>query len=173
MHGLRLCSERQQPPPKILVDLIEDELPVSGAPRARVKDPNLIPEVAHYLVRNPKESVRKIAAALGRHSQKDTINRLFKEPAFWKECALQSARYDHERAHTIFQSYVERFGQTFEYGTDASNCAALSSLVPYMLDAMAGSKPPLTTETVRKIAASQSDIRSEAALRLRLAPVAQ
>jgi hypothetical protein len=171
MHGLRLCSERQQPPPKILIDCLEGGLSVSAAPRARAKDPNLIPEVAHHLVRNPGASVREIAAALGRDSQKDTIHRLLsKDSAFWKECALQSALYDDERAQTILQRYVKLFGQTFEYGTDESGNAALSSLVPYMLDAIEGREPPLTTETVRKIAASQSDIRSEAALKSRLAP---
>jgi hypothetical protein len=166
--ALRLCVERQEPPPAILAHHIDGELGASLVPRARAKDKSLITEVAHYLVRHPRESHRKIAAALGRQRNKSTIHRLFDRSEFWAECAEESARFDDERAHQVLAKYTARFGQTFEYATPETNFAALSCLVPFMIDALEDTAPPLTDETVRAIAAKQSEIRSEAELRRRL-----
>jgi hypothetical protein len=172
MYALRECSDRHEPPPKILVDRIEAELAVSAAPRLRAKDASLIEEVAHYLVRNPRESRRKIAAALGRPNQTTTIHRLFKKPEFWAEVAEQSARFDEERKYEVLRKYTVKFGQTFEYATEEVKFAALSCLVPSMIEAIEDTAPPLTNDGVRLIALNQSDIRSVEALKRRLMPVA-
>lgn len=171
-QALRLCCERQQPPPAILVEQIENQLVASMVPRARAKDANLVTEVAHYLVRHPRASHRKIAAALGRHAQGTTIYRLFDRQEFWAALAEESARFDDMRAHDVLKSYVEKFGKTFEYATAEVHFAALSSLVPSMIDALEDGAPPLNNKAVREIATNQSKIRSEAALRRRLLPVA-
>jgi hypothetical protein len=171
-EALRLCSERQQPPPDILVAHVETELVESMVPRARAKDADLMREVAHYLVRHPRTSHRKIAAALGK-PREFTIYRNFEKPEFWKLCADESARFDDQRKHKIFEQYVRRFGPTFEYATDRTRLAALSDLVPFMIDALEGRAPPLTDDMVCEIVAKRSEIRSEAALKARLMHVAR
>ncbi len=174
MYALRECSDRHEPPPKILVDRIEAEFAVSAAPRSRAKDASLIQKVAHYLVRNPRKSHRKIAAALGRPGQETTIHRLFKKPEFWAAVAEQSARFDDERKHEVLRKYTAKFGQTFEYATEEVEFAALSCLVPSMVEAIENTAPPLTNDEVRLIALNQADIRSVEALKRRLmSPVAR
>jgi hypothetical protein len=68
----------------------------------------------------------------------------------------------------VLAKYTARFGRTFEYATPETNFAPLSCLVPFMIDALEDTAPPLTDEAVREISAKQSEIRSEAELRRRL-----
>jgi hypothetical protein len=172
MHALRECSDRGQPLPKILVDRIEAELAVSMVPRSRSKYQSLTEEVAHHLVRNPRASHRKIAAALGRHSQETTIYRLYERPEFWAAVAEQSARFDEERKYEVLRRYIDKFGHTFDYAGPEVGFAALSCLVPTMIEAIEDTAPPLSNDGVRLIALNQSDIRSVEALKRRLMPVA-
>src|SRR6476661_751482 len=58
-YALRLCSKRGDGPPAQLISEIERHLKISAVPRARQRDPGLIAEVAHYLVRNPRSTHRK------------------------------------------------------------------------------------------------------------------
>jgi hypothetical protein len=172
-HALRLCSKRGDGPPAQLVCEIERQLEISAVPRARQRNPGLIAEVVQYLIRNPRSTHREIAKALGQPNKQSAIYRLFDRAEFWAECAEQSLRYDTERAHQVLKQYVVRFGQTFEYGTARASFAALSSLVPFMIDALDGVAPPLTDGKVRDIAADQRSIRSEEALKRRFRPVSQ
>jgi hypothetical protein len=137
MHMLQLCSDRSDPPPRCLISHIEKEWK-----KTRVRNrsnTDSMAAVAAHLVRNPKTGSTEMGKLL--EIKPTTIEGYFRRLEFWRICAEQARKYDDERALQVLETYIEKFGSTFDYASNETDNVPLSHLVPAMLDSLKDRMP--------------------------------
>jgi hypothetical protein len=164
MHMLGLCSDRSDPPPRCLISRIEDEWKKKYARNQSNTDS--MAAVAGHLVRNPKTGSTAIGKFL--KIKPTTIEGYFRRPEFWRICAEQARKYDDERALQVLETYIEKFGSTFDYASNETDNVPLSHLVPAMLDSLEARTGPIKSADVAAQRKRYDDSMQPEALKSRL-----
>jgi hypothetical protein len=137
MCMLRLCSDRSDPPPPCLILGIENEW---KKPRARNRsNTDSMAAAAGHLVRKPKTGSTEIGKLL--KIKPTTIEGYFRREEFWLICAEEARKYDDECALQVLETYIEKFGSTFDYASNETDNVPLSHLVPAMLASLKDRTP--------------------------------
>ncbi len=168
-RAVELCNSRHEAMPDILAAALVSALGASERPRAR--DETNITTAARFFVRNPRASLRQAGKAIGVNFS--TIHDYKYRDEFWDACREEQLLFDMERAPEVHRQYIAKFGETFEYATEATHGVPLAYVVPLMLEAIADDGPPVTTEMARAQRMAYIDYLTHEALKGRLLAVQQ